>query len=87
MPNSNSNSIYNSWSLCNENQSATASNFEALTAAETDAMPVELGMGTAHAALTLIRESLTVLSAFAMGKEARLSRNKSAQLCELMNCG
>ncbi len=87
MPNSNSTSIKNSWPLSNDNQSATASNFEALTAAETDAMPVALSMGTPLAAFAALRDSLNILSAFAWGKQSRLPRSKSAQLCELMNVG
>ena len=35
--------------------------------------------------LSVVRDSLRVLSAFAWSKEGRLSKKKSAQLCDLMN--
>ncbi len=37
------------------------------------------------AALSMVRDSLHLLGAFAWGKEGRLSNKKSAQLCDLMN--
>ncbi len=85
MPNPNFSFLKNSWPLSKGTQSA--SNFEALTAVEADALPVELSLGTPHAVFALVRDSLNILGAFALGKEARLSRNHSAQLCELMNVG
>ena len=87
MTNSDSTSLANIWPLSGDNPGANVSNFEALTTAEADAMPVELGVGTPRAAFALVFDSLNILSAFAWGKEARLARNKSAQLCELMNVG
>lgn len=48
-------------------------------------MSVGRGAGVSLAALSVVRDSLRVLSAFAWGKESRLSKKKSAQLCDLMN--
>ncbi len=53
--------------------------------ADAIASPVKPGAGAPLAAFSMIRDSLRLLGAFAWGKEGRLSNNKSAQLCDLMN--
>ena len=50
-----------------------------------NALSLGSGASVSAAALSLARDSLRVLSAFAWGKESRLSKKKSAQLCDLMN--
>ena len=48
-------------------------------------LSVKVGADVSLGALSAIRESVRILSAFAWGKESRLSQKKSAQLCDLMN--
>ena len=50
-----------------------------------DAAPVELGVRAPLAGLAMLRDSARILGAFAWGKPARLSHNKSAELCSLMD--
>ena len=49
------------------------------------ALALRSGVGISAATLSVVRDSLRVLGAFAWGKESRLSKKKSAQLCDLMN--
>ena len=81
MTSSTSAPINASWPLNKEMPTADASSFPA----PTDATPVELGARAPLAALTMLRDSARILGAFAWGKHARLSRNKSAELCALMD--
>ena len=85
MTSSTSAQINNTWPLPADSLVASESAFEALTSAEADAMPVELGARAPLAGLAMLRDSLNILSAFGWGKEARLSKNKSAEMCNLMN--
>ena len=71
------------------NSAADASNWTPTSdvPAETSS-PIFSAKASAHVslgALSAVRDSLCVLSAFAWGKESRLSKQKSAQLCDLMN--
>ena len=63
---------------------APESAFETVTRADADALPVELGARAPLAGLAMLRDSLNILSAFG-GKNARLSREKSAEMCGLMD--
>ena len=85
MTSSTTNPINNTWPLAADARAADASAFEALTSAEADAMPVELGARAPLAGLAMLRDSVRILGAFSWGKEARLSRNKSAEMCQLMD--
>ena len=57
----------------------------AATATQANAPFVELDARAPLAGLAMLRDSVRVLGAFAWGKPARLSHNKSAELCSLMN--
>ena len=72
------------WPLQADALAPEVSAFETVTRADADALPVELGARSPLAGLAMLRDSLNILSAFG-GKNARLSREKSAAMCGLMD--
>ena len=69
------------WPLNTDTLAAEISAFETVTRADADAMPVELGARAPLAALAMLRDSLNILSAFSIGKGARLSRGEVRLKC------
>lgn len=73
------------WPLAPDALSSSAARFDASCAAHANETPVNLGIRAPFAALTMMRDSARILSGFAWGKDARISRNKSAEICSLLD--
>ena len=85
MTSSTSTPINATWPLNSDALTTEVSAFDTVTRADAEAMPVELGARAPLAGLAMLRDSFSILGAFGIGKGARLSRERSSELCQLLD--